>query len=285
MGNSFYSMPQQQAATKCCCFFKTLESPLGSKACSVLTAAAIQSCLHRTSICQCEKAPSWTKDWPTVCWQGLLTKTTFQHSAVSPFTLAFCSNIHSSSRSTDRGSTALACHTALSLLSRGGAGWHWHSPLSQVQAATTQKPNSSSRHTGHSAHNAPSQHLVIIMCHNLELNIHNSLHYNKWKIKLVLTNQITNYTLLFKERGIIPYHCLIGFLVDQQPLSTSHKIIIDKLTKSFPKTNSWSVKNLYWPFLTLMTRGVLEGIVVYRAATNSFFYYELICWLFSRLLL
>lgn len=127
------------------------DPPPGSRACSVLTAVAIWSCLHHTGVCQCENASSWTKDWTTVCRQGLLTKATFQHSAVSPFSLAFCSNIHSSSRSTDRGSCALPCHTSLSLLSRCGAGWHWHSPLSQVQAGTTHMPNSASWYTRHLA--------------------------------------------------------------------------------------------------------------------------------------
>lgn len=147
--SSSYNKPRQKADIKCCCFFKTLGSPLGSKACSVLTAVAIWSCLHHTGVCQCEKASSWTKDWTTVCRQGLLTKTTFQHSAVFPFSLAFSSNIHSSSRSTDRGSCALACHTSLSLRSRGGAGWHWHSPLSQVQAGTTHMSNSAHWYTRH----------------------------------------------------------------------------------------------------------------------------------------
>lgn len=152
MGGSFYSKPWEQTADiKWWCFFKTPGSPSGSKACSAHTAVAIQSCLHHTGVCQCEKAPSWTKDWTTVCRQGLLTKTTFQHSAVSPFSLAFRSNIYSSSRSTNRGSSALACCTSLSLLSRGGGGWHWHSPLSQVLAGTTQMPNSASQYTRHSA--------------------------------------------------------------------------------------------------------------------------------------
>ncbi len=34
--------PWKNANIKCCCFFKTLGSPLGSEACSVLTAVAIQ---------------------------------------------------------------------------------------------------------------------------------------------------------------------------------------------------------------------------------------------------
>lgn len=139
MEDSFHSRTDRKQIITCCCFFKTLGSPLGSRACSVLTAVAIWCCLHHTGVCQCEKASSWTKDWTTVCRQGLLTKTTFQSSAVSPFSRAFCSNIHSSSRSTDRGSCAagLPYIFPLSLLSRGGAGWHWHSPLSQVQAGTT----------------------------------------------------------------------------------------------------------------------------------------------------
>lgn len=157
------------------------------------------------AFCQCEKASSWTKDWTTVCRQGLLTKTTFQHSAVSPFSLAFCSNIHSSSRSTDRGSCALACHTSLSLPSRGGAGWHWHSPLSQVQAGTTHMPNSARWYTRHSAHKGTSSTLS---------NHYAMLSFRGWQfitfqqrreIKLVLTSQITNDTLLNKAALVVSW--------------------------------------------------------------------------------
>lgn len=113
---SFCSELQKQAHIKHCCSFKTLGSPLGSNACSVLIAVTIRSCLHHTGACQCEKGPSWTKDWTTVCRQGQLTKTTFEHSAVFPFSLAFCSNIHSRSGSTNRGSSALACHTPITAI-------------------------------------------------------------------------------------------------------------------------------------------------------------------------
>lgn len=144
--NSSCSKPGEQTG-------KTLHSsvslrrwdlPSGTRACSAHTAAAIQCCLHHTGVCQCEKAPSWTKDWTTVCRQGPLTKTTFQHSAVSPTTL---SPSLSASRS-GRGPTVTEdlvrwpCHTSLSVPSRGAEGWHQHSPLSQVVAGTTQMPNS-----------------------------------------------------------------------------------------------------------------------------------------------
>lgn len=111
----------QWASVGGCCFFKTLGSPLGIKACSVHIAMAIWPCLHHTAICQSTKAPSWTKDWTTVCRQALLTKTTFQRSAVSPYSLAFCSNIDNCSRSTYTTPVRWpAIH--LSLLSRGEQG-------------------------------------------------------------------------------------------------------------------------------------------------------------------
>lgn len=70
IGASCYAKHETESRMKCCCSFKTMWSPFGSKACSVHTAAATWSCLHHISVCQCEKASSWTKDWTTVSQQG-----------------------------------------------------------------------------------------------------------------------------------------------------------------------------------------------------------------------
>lgn len=166
MRGSFYSKPREQTADiKWWCFFKTLGSPSGSKACSAHTAVAIQSCLHHTGVCPCEKAPSWTKDWTTVCRLGLLTKTTFQHSAVSPFSLAFRSNIYSSSRSTNRGSSALACCN----ISISAITWWRRVTLAFtfVPGASRHHPNArlcKSVHKTLSMKHQPAQHWLITMC-------------------------------------------------------------------------------------------------------------------------
>lgn len=123
---------------KCCCFFKTWGYPLGSKACSVE-----QKLYGPASITQAfvsvRKLPAEPKTVNHCVWTRPANKDNL--SALSSFSLSLasffsCSNIYSSSRSTHRGSCARPCHTSVSLQSRARAGWHWHSPLFQVQMGT-----------------------------------------------------------------------------------------------------------------------------------------------------
>lgn len=219
MGASFYSEPQKEAGIKCCCFFKTLGSPLGIKACSVHIAVAICSCLHHTGVCQCEKAPSWTKDWTTVCRQGLLTKTTFQHSAVSPYSLAFCSNIHNSFRSTNRTLVhwpAIHLYLCYHVVEQGDTGIHLcprcrqappKCPTRQVSTQDTQDIKL-------------AQPCVITTCCPSEPGIYNSLQQRR-EIKPVLASQITNYVSLQASWYINNLH------------SNSHKVITDILPYEF----------------------------------------------------
>lgn len=73
----FHSKPGARVTAVCLRFIKTPGSPHGSQAYGLPTASITQAFVRA------ENAPSWSKDWTTVSRPGLLTKKTFQSSAVS----------------------------------------------------------------------------------------------------------------------------------------------------------------------------------------------------------